>query len=507
MTAALSAQSAEVARLAAVPPGTGTRAEGGEDRATVLVRRGGAGARPAPGRDTTPLLVKDLVPAEPRGTASVVPRLAAAPARQAAVGPPRPSRRSPPRAPRRSRTRRVRCRPPRAAGHCLRFPGAERGRAGRCRRDRAARAAGRGGGRGRRAGRRRHGRGRPRGWRGPGAAGAEARARREAPPDGGVRSRAAVALRAPRGARAVRRGPAGPLGAVVWQDRLLLLTDSQGTAAVDLRTGRRVWKLDEAASASRVVPVGTYCLVDTVEELLWVSAADGRVGQRLAKNTLARPGETLTIGQVLGSEGSTAWFTAHVRRTGERSVKGRKQKVTVHEAYVVAYDLAARAQQWRARVPEGRAPHTPAYQLVAVRRDDVLVRQDGGSLTPAQQKAARGGSSLLSLDRATGAARPGTLLTAVGATAAVTGDTSGRLYAAAGGELHAYTGTDGRRLWRVAAANTRGEPGCSRTGHRWWRAKSCTRPTASSRCAPWTARPAASCGAAPPRHPRGARPR
>lgn len=253
--------------------------------------------------------------------------------------------------------------------------------------------------------------------------------------------------------------PAGPLGAVVWQDKLLLLTDAQGTAAVDLRTGRRVWRLAEAASTGRVVPVGTYCVVDTAEELLWVSATDGGIGQRVAKNTLARPGETLTIGQVLGSDGPTAWFTAHVGRTVERSVRGRKQRATVREAYVIAYDLAARAQQWRARVPEGRAPHTPAYRLVAVRRDDVLVRQDGGTLTPAQQKVARGGSSLLSLDRATGAARPGTLLTAVGAAAAVTGDASGRLYAAAGGELHAYTGRDGRRLWRVAAAHTRGEPG------------------------------------------------
>ncbi|MFE7381226.1 PQQ-binding-like beta-propeller repeat protein [Streptomyces zhihengii] len=460
VTAALSAQSAEAARLAAVPPEAGTRAEGGEDRATVLVRRGGAGARPATGRDTTPLLVKDLVPAEPRGTASVVPRPAVAPARQAAVGPPAPVA-ALPAAGAAPLPYTARALPPATGGGALPPlpPGPSSagrdGAAGIGRRGLLVAAA---------AG----AAGLVVGGTAVGAlAGGEAPeppAQKPAPaakprPMAGFAPGPQWRYEHPAAPGPSDGAPAGPLGAVVWQDRLLLLTDSQGTAAVDLRTGRRVWKLDEAASASRVVPVGTYCLVDTAEELLWVSAADGRVGQRLAKSTLARPGETLTIGQVLGSEGSTAWFTAHVRRTGERSVKGRKQKVTVHEAYVVAYDLAARAQPWRARVPEGRAPHTPAYQLVAVRRDDVLVRQDGGSLTPAQQKAARGGSSLLSLDRATGAARPGTLLTAVGATAAVTGDTSGRLYAAAGGELHAYTGTDGRRLWRVAAANTRGEPG------------------------------------------------
>ncbi|TXS43087.1 hypothetical protein EAO77_35295 [Streptomyces sp. t39] len=451
------AAAASHASGAAVVPVSGRgQADGGEDRATVLVRRAGASGRPPSGRDTTPLLVKDLVPAEPRAAAPVpLPRPSGTPD-QGPGGAPAPVAALPaggaPQLPYTAGALTAGARPPLTAGPgpALRTEAAGIGRRGLL----VAAAAGAAGlvvggtAVAALAG----------GEEAKPAAPKPAPASRPSPmagfaPDAQWRYEHPAPPEQPEGA------PAVPLGAVVWQDKLLLLTDAQGTAAVDLRTGRRVWTLEEAASATRVVPVGTYCLVDTAEELLWVSAADGRVGQRLAKKTLALPGETLTIGQVLGSDGPTAWFTAHVQRTVERTVRGRRQKAAVREAYVIAYDLAARAQQWRTRVPEGRAPHTPAYQLVAVRRDDVLVRQDGRTLTPAQQKAARNGSVLHSLDRATGKARPGTLLTAVGATAAVTGDASGRIYAAAGGELHGYTGADGRRLWRVAAANTRGEPG------------------------------------------------
>ncbi|MGW0703425.1 outer membrane protein assembly factor BamB family protein [Streptomyces sp. NPDC002867] len=251
-----------------------------------------------------------------------------------------------------------------------------------------------------------------------------------------------------------------PVGATVWRDRLLLVTDGERMTGVDLRTGRRRWELPEAASTSRPVPVdAAFCLVDTADALLWVSAEDGRPGHRVAKETLAQPGESLTIGNVMGADGPTVWFTAHVRRTVEKTVKKRKRKVEVRETYVIAYDLAGRKQLWRARVPDGRAPYTPRYQLVAARPGEVLVRQDGHTLTPAQRRAARNGTVLLGFDRGTGKALASVPLSAVAPTAAVTGDATGRLYAASGGELHAYSGPDGKRQWRVAAADARGESG------------------------------------------------
>ncbi|MFF8844609.1 PQQ-binding-like beta-propeller repeat protein [Streptomyces sp. NPDC015127] len=251
-----------------------------------------------------------------------------------------------------------------------------------------------------------------------------------------------------------------PVGATVWRDRLLLVTDGERMTGIDLRTGRRRWELAEAASASRPVPVDTtFCLVDTADDLLWVSAEDGRTGHRVAKATLAQSGESLTIGNVMGADGPTVWFTAHVRKTVERTVDKRKRKVDVQETYVLAYDLAGRKQLWRARVPAGQAPYTPRYQLVAARPGDVLVRQDGHTLTPAQRRAARNGTVLFGFDRGTGKPLPSVPLSAVAPTAAVTGDAAGRLYAASGGELHAYSGPDGRRQWRVAAADARGESG------------------------------------------------
>ncbi|QNP65280.1 PQQ-binding-like beta-propeller repeat protein [Streptomyces genisteinicus] len=460
------------AGTAAAPHGVTAPGPGGEDRATMLVRRAGTGGRPPSGKDTAHLLVKELVPAERRPAAPLpVPRpegpAAGAPVPLAALPAPAPSAPAALPAPAGAPP----ALPPGGAAQlpyaAAPLPPAPTGQGP------AARPAGRAGddGIGRRGLLLAAAAGVAGLLAGGTAVGALAGGEEPTPdapkpgpttrprPMAGFAPAPQWRYEHPAPPEPAGGPPAGPLGAVVWRDRLLLLTDSRGTSAVDLRTGRRVWTLDEAASATRVVPVGTYCVVDTAEELLWVSAADGKVGRRLVKSTLARPGETLEIGQVLGSDGPTAWFTAHVRRAGERTVRGRRQKVTFREAHVIAYDLAARAQQWRARVPEGASPHTPSYQLVAVRGDDILVRQDGGSLTPAQRTAARNGSFLHSLERATGKVRPGTLLTAVGPAAAVTGDASGRLYAAAGGELHAYAGTDGRRVWRVAAANTRGEPG------------------------------------------------
>ncbi|MFF3320700.1 PQQ-binding-like beta-propeller repeat protein [Streptomyces sp. NPDC002889] len=254
--------------------------------------------------------------------------------------------------------------------------------------------------------------------------------------------------------------PSEPLGVTVWRDRVLLLTDSRQTTGVDLRTGRRLWARPEAPSASRAVPVDDrFCLVDAPDELLWISAQDGQVAHKVAKRTFAQPGETLALGGVIGAEGAGIWLTGHVSKSVERTVKKRKKKVTVREAYVIAYDLAGRKQLWRARVPAGKAPQTPRYDLVVARPDSIVVRQDGNSLTPAQSKAAKGGSVLLGLDRATGKALGSVPLHGVGSTAAVVGDGgSGKLFGAAGRELHAYDGK-GKRLWRVPAATTPGEKG------------------------------------------------
>ncbi|MFJ8073082.1 PQQ-binding-like beta-propeller repeat protein [Streptomyces sp. NPDC096176] len=253
----------------------------------------------------------------------------------------------------------------------------------------------------------------------------------------------------------------GPVNAVLWRDRVLLVTDSTRTTGVDLRTGRRLWATDGAASALTAVPVDAeLCLVVGPDELLWIAAGDGRIVHRVPHKTLARPGETLTVGGTAGADGSTAWLVGHVTKSVEKTVKKRKRKVTVKETYLVAFDLTTREERWRARVPDGRAPYTPGYHLVAARPDSVLVRQEGSTLTPAQRKATKNGSVLLAFDRRTGKALKSVPLTAVAANAIVTGDgRTGKVFAAAGGELHAYDSAGGKRLWRLPAAKTTGEAG------------------------------------------------
>ncbi|MCX4819356.1 PQQ-binding-like beta-propeller repeat protein [Streptomyces sp. NBC_01142] len=239
-----------------------------------------------------------------------------------------------------------------------------------------------------------------------------------------------------------------PLRATVWRDRVLVLTSEEQSSGVDLRTGRRLWERREAGSLSRAVPVNDeLCLVDARDELLWISAQSGKLEHRIAKTTLAGPGETLTFESVSGWEGSTVWLTGHVR-------KGKKLRT-----YLFAYDTVARKWQWRTGITDGKAPHTPRYGLVAVRSADIVLRQDSRSLTPAQVKGAKGRSVLHTFDRASGKLLSSRPLTGVGPTAGVVGDASGRLFAAAGRELHAFTSGDGKRLWRVPGAETPGKDG------------------------------------------------
>ncbi|MFF3242809.1 PQQ-binding-like beta-propeller repeat protein [Streptomyces sp. NPDC002870] len=240
-----------------------------------------------------------------------------------------------------------------------------------------------------------------------------------------------------------------PPSATVWRDRVLVLTGGDQAVGVDLRTGRRLWQLGEAASLSRAVPVDdALCLVNGPTHFLWISALDGQIRHRVAKTTLAGPGETLTLGSVTGSEGSTLWMTGQVKKGAALAT------------YFFAYDLIARRWLWRTPVTAGLPPHIPRYDLIAVRPADIVVRQDAASLTPAQRTASKGASVLLAFDRKTGKLRQSLALPGVVPAAAVVGDTTGGLFAAAAGELHAFTSRTGARLWRLAAA----APAAGQTG-------------------------------------------
>ncbi|MFF3453626.1 PQQ-binding-like beta-propeller repeat protein [Streptomyces sp. NPDC002730] len=236
---------------------------------------------------------------------------------------------------------------------------------------------------------------------------------------------------------------AEPLSATVWQDRVLVLTGKEQSTGVDLRTGRPLWQRKEAASVSRAVPVDdALCFVDIPDAFLWIAAQDGQVKHRVAKAALAGPGEVLTLTGRTGLDGTTLWMTGQVK------------KGAALESYLLAYDLVARKWLWRTRIPGAPAPYAPQYQLIGVRPAEIVVRQYASTLTPAQQKAAKGASVLLAFDRKTGKQLKSLRLADVHPAAALVGDASGRLFAPVADRLNAYTISTGALLWRLAPADT-----------------------------------------------------
>ncbi|MEV3989139.1 PQQ-binding-like beta-propeller repeat protein [Streptomyces sp. NPDC049837] len=225
------------------------------------------------------------------------------------------------------------------------------------------------------------------------------------------------------------------LNAAVWRDRTLVLTSDAHTTGVDLATGRRLWQRADAASGHRALTVGgDRLLVVGADGFRLLSPKDGTVEGRTPF-----PGG-LRLSAVAGHAGDVVWFTGTVAA----------------RTYLFAYDVARSKELWRVQVPNGRPPYTPAYEVLALRPDALVVRQDPRSLTAAQVKAAKGLAIFYAHDRATGArqwfrpfggARPG---------ATVSGDESGRLYTAVGNALHGFDTRTRRPLWQLAGGGVFG---------------------------------------------------
>ncbi|MDI9888385.1 PQQ-binding-like beta-propeller repeat protein [Streptomyces sp. HNM0645] len=222
----------------------------------------------------------------------------------------------------------------------------------------------------------------------------------------------------------------GSAQATAWRDRVLVVSDDKGCTGVDLRTGRRLWTRPAAASAGhRPVVAGDGLFLIGATHFLWLSPQDGTVRHRIAAPA--------HVSAVTATEGPVVWFTGTAGAG----------------TFLVAYDAVARKELWRAQVPNGRGRNAvPRYQGVAVRPDGLLVRQDGGSLTPQQQKANKGLGLFALYDRTGGKRLWGKHFGTVHQSAPVFGDAVGRLFALAGPDLRAYDTRSGKQLWRAAGA-------------------------------------------------------
>ncbi|MCZ7458015.1 outer membrane protein assembly factor BamB family protein [Streptomyces sp. WMMC940] len=229
---------------------------------------------------------------------------------------------------------------------------------------------------------------------------------------------------------AYRHAGDGSAQVTAWRDRVLVVSDGRGCTGVDLRTGRRLWTQPAAASAGhRPVVAGDDLFVIAAAHFLWLSPQDGTVRHRIAA--------PVQVSAVTATEGPVVWFTGTAGAG----------------TFLVAYDAVARKELWRAQVPNGRSRNAvPRYQGVAVRPDGLLVRQDGGSLTPQQQKANKGRGLFALYDRTGGKRLWGRYFGTVHQSAPVFGDPAGRLFAPAGPDLHAYDTRSGKQLWRAVGA-------------------------------------------------------
>ncbi|MER5616155.1 PQQ-binding-like beta-propeller repeat protein [Streptomyces sp. NPDC002215] len=245
-----------------------------------------------------------------------------------------------------------------------------------------------------------------------------------------------------------------PLTAAVWNDRLLVLTGKNGATAVDLRTGRRAWQNADAADGEAALPAGKdLCFVATPSGFLWLSPKDGKTAHRVEHAALSPEMPKLSAPAFVGASGPVIWFTGSetvtVKAPPPKKGKKRGKDKQVVRAYLFAYDIVRREQLWRAPVPAGRAPGTPVHRLIAVGRNDLVVRQSPATLTPGDVRAAKGKAVFWSFDRRTGKALWTKQFGTVAPDAAAMGDDQGLLYAAVGDDVQAFETPAGKPKWTL----------------------------------------------------------
>ncbi|MFV5996603.1 PQQ-binding-like beta-propeller repeat protein [Streptomyces sp. NPDC056231] len=245
-----------------------------------------------------------------------------------------------------------------------------------------------------------------------------------------------------------------PLTAALWRDRLLVLTGETQASAVDLRTGRRLWECPDAAKGQAALAVGdAFCFVAGPSEFLWLSPKDGTVAHRVAYENQFEGAPLLTVSDVIGQSGPAIWFTGSHKVTvkAKKPKKGKKpgKDTQVVTSFLFAYDIVRRKELWRTPVPTGRESTTPAYQLIAVRPDDIVVRQKSSTLTPGDVKAAKGKAVFRGFDRRSGKLLWTKSFGTVDPDGAAVGDDRGLLYAAAGDALQSFEMPAGKPKWTL----------------------------------------------------------
>ncbi|WP_433916538.1 PQQ-binding-like beta-propeller repeat protein [Streptomyces sp. NBC_01744] len=245
-----------------------------------------------------------------------------------------------------------------------------------------------------------------------------------------------------------------PLTAALWLDRLLVLTGDTQAVGIDLRSGRRVWECADGAKGQAALPAGEdLCFVAGPSEFLWLSARNGQVTHRVAYEDGFKDAPYLTVSDIVGQSGPVIWFTGSHKVTvkAKKPKKGKKpgKDTQAVVSFLFAYDVVQRKEVWRTSVPTGRESAAPAYRLITVRPDDIVVRQKSATLTPGDVKAAKGKAVFRGFDRASGKLLWTRSFGKVGPDGAAVGDDKGLLYAAVGDDLQTFEMPGGKPEWTL----------------------------------------------------------
>ncbi|MET8330013.1 PQQ-binding-like beta-propeller repeat protein [Streptomyces sp. NPDC005181] len=245
-----------------------------------------------------------------------------------------------------------------------------------------------------------------------------------------------------------------PLTAALWRDRLLVLTGDTQAVGIDLRSGHRVWECADGAKGQAALPAGDdLCFVAGPSEFLWLSPKDGQVAHRVAYEDGFKDAPYLAVSDIVGQSGPVIWFVGSHKVTvkAKKPKKGKKpgRDTQVVVSFLFAYDVVQRKEVWRTSVPTGRESAAPSHRLIAVRPDDIVVRQKSATLTPADVKAAKGKAVFRGFDRESGKLLWTKSFGKVGPDGAAAGDDQGLLYAAVGDALESFEMPGGKPKWTL----------------------------------------------------------
>ncbi|MES4905826.1 MULTISPECIES: PQQ-binding-like beta-propeller repeat protein [unclassified Streptomyces] len=160
---------------------------------------------------------------------------------------------------------------------------------------------------------------------------------------------------------------------LIWRDRIVVHAAGRGVVGIDLRTGDRLWTLDDHPVRGEMYDLGGGLVLVPGDTFKAVSARTGTVTWSAADYA---PGRALAFATPLALSGDTFWFTAS-RKGAKGAEDGRSW------GRVVAYDTKAREERWS--VPFG----APGKGGALLQRDFLLLSEADGRYTAVDRRHGR----------------------------------------------------------------------------------------------------------------------